>query len=334
MTVSRPFVTESPPPPDDSPDRARFQGDPRLLRGPLPTREPLLKLRATGRGTAYTRRYGVLESILRFAYAFDWPARAWGLVPRSTDVEVVRRTLPLLPKRAGRSADARLRLGFASDLHFGPTTPRRTLERARALLCEARPDVLLLGGDYVFLGPTRARMAALEAWVAAIPARTKLAVLGNHDLWTEHAHVEAALHRGGARVLVNDAVRLPAPFDDVAIVGVDEPWTGQPDGACAVRAAGDAPLKLGLAHAPEAIPHLRGRGVSMLLCGHTHGGMVALPGARPLVVYGEWGRRFPHGVHRVDDLDLFVSRGLGGVEIPVRTFAPPDVGVFDLVVPT
>jgi uncharacterized protein len=79
------------------------------------------------------------------------------------------------------------------------------------------------------------------------------------------------------------------------------------------------------------VPFLLGRGVRLLLAGHTHGGQVALPGPRPLVVPGPLGKRWPFGLHRpagAGDLALFVSRGIGATEVPVRAFAPPDVAVF------
>ena len=292
--------------------------------------EPFLKLRSTGRGTAFHPAYGVLESFLRYAYAFSWPAHAWSLVPGATRVRHLVHRLAILPSHhRGRT----LRIGFASDLHVGPTTPKRTLEHARSILAGARLAALLLGGDYVFLEPSPLRMRALHAWVASIPAATKVAVMGNHDLWTEHAHIEDALERAGAKVLVNQSLRLPTPFDDVAIVGIDEPWTGRPDGPRALEGTGDASLRIALGHSPDAHPHIRDRGVSLLVCGHTHGGQLALPGERPIVVPGPNGRKFPHGMHRIDDLHLFVSRGLGGVEIPMRTYAPPDVAVFELVAP-
>jgi uncharacterized protein len=224
---------------------------------------------------------------------------------------------------------ARPRLAFASDLHIGPLTPPRLLENAFRMLADLAPDVLVLGGDYVFLDVTAAMARELTALVAAVPARTKLAVLGNHDLWTHHEVIEEALQRAGCRVLVNDAARLPAPHDDFAIVGIDEPWTGRADGTRAFAAAGDAPIKIAIAHAPEGLPFVEGRGASLLLCGHTHGGQVALPSG-PFVVHGPLGRRWPSGLHRLGDMHLFVSRGLGIVDVPLRAYAPSDVSLFTL----
>ncbi len=158
-------------------------------------------------------------------------------------------------------------------------------------------------------------------------APTKIAVLGNHDLWTDNTMLEQALADAGTTVLVNGALRLPAPHDDVALVGIDEPWTGQPDAARAFAQAGDAAVRIAVAHAPEAIPHVAGRGAQLMLCGHTHGGQVALPSG-PVVVHGPLGRRFPSGLRDVAGMKLFVSRGLGNVDLPLRAYASPDVSLF------
>jgi uncharacterized protein len=255
---------------------------------------------------------GVVEMALRAAYVGDWPARVWSRV--TTDVRRVDVALEV---------GCSLRIGFASDLHLGPTTPIRTLERAFSMLADADLDVLALGGDYVFLDATREKAAILARLVSMVPARLKVAVMGNHDLWAEHRHIEEALTRVGVRVLVNEVVDV----GDVSMVGLDDPWTGVRDEAALSRAR--KRTKIVIAHAPEVLPWVAGRADAMI-CGHTHGGHIALPGGRPVVMPGHVGRRFPHGVHDVGGTRLIVSRGLGGIELPIRTFAPPDVVVLAL----
>ena len=288
-------------------------------------------LRACGRGRSYTRTRGVVEATLSVAYARAWPGRVWGLFPGATAVRLVEHDLPILPPGPPGAARRPLRLGFASDLHIGPTTPQRTLDNAFARLAAADLDVLILGGDYVFLAATPARVSELRERVARVPARVKVAVMGNHDLWTFHDRIEQALAEAGVTVLINDALRLPAPYDDVALVGLDDPWTGAPDLPRALAGAAGSPLKLGICHSPEVMPILHGNtDLRLMLCGHTHGGQVARPGYRPFWVLGRCGRKWPHGLHEVDGLHLFVSRGVGGIEVPVRFYAPPDVAVFTL----
>jgi predicted MPP superfamily phosphohydrolase len=284
----------------------------------------MLKLRSSGRGSNFSVARGVAETVLGFLYAGGWPARVLGCIPAATRVWPVRRRLAF-----GRGGRAPLRLAFASDLHVGPLTPPQLLEEAFRVLASFAPDVLVLGGDYVFLDVTRRAAAVLERLVASVPAPTKVAVLGNHDLWTDNVTIERALAAGGARVLVNEAARLPPPHDDVALVGLDEPWTGQPDAARAFGACGDASVRIAVAHAPEGVPHVQGRGASLMLCGHTHGGQVALPSG-PVVVHGPLGRRWPAGFHDADGVPLFVSRGIGAVDVPLRAWAPSDVALFEI----
>lgn len=273
---------------------------------------------APGRGRNYTPLRALAELVLHHAYGGGWPARLWARVPGATRIERVEIDLSV-------GLAAPLTITFASDLHLGPTTSARTLDAAFAALAEARADVLALGGDYVFLEATREKARELRARVEAVPARTKIAVLGNHDLWTHHRRLEDALREAGAHVLINDAVRLPAPHADVAVLGLDDPWTGSPDAERAARAAGDARVRVALCHSPDGAPLLTDRGVSLMLAGHTHGGQIALPGPRPIIVPGPLGKRFPHGHHHLGAMSLFVSRGVGGVELPMRAYAPPDV---------
>lgn len=289
------------------------------------TRRPLARLRAQGRGRRYGIVRGLLELTARWVYRGAWPARAWALVPGRTRVTRLDHELAILPPGAPP-----LRIGYASDLHIGPTTPPALLANAAKLLREARLDVLLLGGDYVYLDATEAVGATLAEWVGSIPARRKFAVLGNHDLWTHHHVLEAALAAGGAEVLLNSAARIAHPGGDVAVLGIDDPWTGTPDVDAALAAAGDAPVRLTLVHSPKAAAWVAGR-VHAVVCGHTHGGHIAYPTGSPVIAPGRSARRWPHGRHDVDGTTLIVSRGIGGVEVPVRTWAPPDVLVIELV---
>jgi predicted MPP superfamily phosphohydrolase len=75
---------------------------------------------------------------------------------------------------------------------------------------------------------------------------------------------------------------------------------------------------------------VRPYGAALLVCGHTHGGHIALPN-RPLVVPGRVGQAYPCGLFDIGLLRLFVSRGVGGIEAPLRTYACPDVAIFELV---
>ena len=266
----------------------------------------------------------MLELALGVAYRGDWPGRVWAKVPSSCDVRVVRRTIPLLPPGA-----APVRFGFVSDIHIGPTTPPALLDAAFDALARADLDVLLLGGDYVFLDATPEKAERLAALVSRVPAKHKIAVMGNHDLWTHHPRLERALESVNVEILCNAHVTV-AP--DCVVVGLDEPWTGRIDAERAMRGVTASAIVV-LCHSPDGLPdaiaHVP-REHALYICGHTHGGHLSTPWG-PLVMPGRLGRKYPHGFHDVPPFVLHVSRGVGATEIPVRTFAPPDVAIIELV---
>ena len=278
-----------------------------------------------GRGANYTRARGLVEWTLATAYRRDWPARVTRAIGMQRRVQV--RHHRVVPARWPAGA-ARLRVAFASDLHAGPTTHATVLDDAFAALASVRADLVLLGGDYVFLTADRIGEVGDRLARLARPPLGTFAVMGNHDLWADDRAIATTLERAGARVLVNERVVLPAPYDHVTLVGLDDPWTG-----VRVRPPfrDDDQVRLLLVHAPEVMLNLGDTPFELALCGHTHGGHVALPGGVPILVPGPASRRFAHGRYDLDGgRTLIVSRGVGSTEVALRWNADPDILVVEL----
>ena len=121
----------------------------------------------------------------------------------------------------------------------------------------------------------------------------RFGVLGNHDLWADDRAIVGALTADGGRVLVNERATLPAPYEHVSICGLDDPWTGMRDPQRALQGADG--VRIVLMQAPEALLLLEAERFDLAVCGHTHGGHIALPGGVPIVVPGPLSRRYPHG---------------------------------------
>jgi len=264
-----------------------------------------------------------LETIL---YRGGWPvrlARALGIRP---EVRTVRHAIDL-------GADARgtppLRIAYASDFHAGPTTDASVLRAACAELRAAAPDLLLLGGDFVTGRPTEIDWLADELGSISAPLG-RFAVLGNHDIWSDAGYVVDRLEAAGIQVLVNGNVRLSPPFDRVWVCGLDDHWSGRPDADAALKGADG--LRVVLMHAPSGLLDLGTERFELAMCGHTHGGQLALPGGVPIVVpQGPLSRRYARGRFRIGEAaTLVVSVGLGCVVLPLRTFADPEIVVCTL----
>ncbi len=213
---------------------------------------------------------------------------------------------------------APLRIAFASDFHAGPTTDNRILADACARLHALRPDVVLLGGDFVTVRADD--IHALATMLADVHAPLgKFGVFGNHDLRGHWQVVRDALSAAGVRMLVNEVVHLPAPHGDVSIIGLDDPIIGDPDGSLFDDARG---VRVVLMHAPDGLLAARDEHFDLALCGHTHGGQIVLPGGvKPYLPHGKLSRQFAGGRYQLGpdkDRTLVVSRGVGCSTLPVR----------------
>jgi predicted MPP superfamily phosphohydrolase len=231
--------------------------------------------------------------------------------------------------RIGEWARGRpLRIVFASDFHAGPVTHPELLNEASRAIAGGKPDVLLLGGD--FISPHARYIDGLADRLRQIDAPLgKFAVLGNHDLYADDEYIVERLAAAGVRTLNNEHVRLAAPFDEIFVCGLDDPTVGSPDAQTALDGADG--VRIVLMHSPEGLLALRGHRFDLAFCGHTHGGQVALPGGRPIVMPGgPLNRMYAHGTHQLPDhgdATLIVSRGIGCSGLPVRLFARPEVHV-------
>jgi predicted MPP superfamily phosphohydrolase len=240
------------------------------------------------------------------------------------------RTTTTTVESAHRPATPRppLRIAFAADFHAGALTDQRLIIEACETLAALKPDVLLLGGDYVSVrGADVRRLAPL---LADIPAPYgKFGVLGNHDLHANFGIIVSELERAGVRILANEHVELSGPFSGISVCGLDDPTHGAPrgdlalDDACATRVV--------LVHSPDGIQAIADRPFDLALCGHTHGGQIRLPWGHAVVVPGgPLNRQYVAGHYEFGETHLgshtmLVSHGVGCSGLPVRAFTPPEV---------
>jgi hypothetical protein len=219
---------------------------------------------------------------------------------------------------------APLVLAYASDFHAGATTDPALFASLITLLREARPDVLLLGGDFVSWRASDVNPFA-ETLAVYMPPLGKYAVMGNHDLWAGDEVIGRQLTAAGVDVLVNRNISLPSPFDSVSICGIDDPWTGNADVAMAFKDA--KPVRIFLTHSPDGILLLNGEQYDVGFAGHTHGGQIALRDGTPIVsAGGPLSRSHSRGRFEVPgNGPLIVSRGVGCSNLPLRINSDPEL---------
>lgn len=242
--------------------------------------------------------------------AMAWSARG---------VPVVRRVAVALPGWPAGAGPVRVVLW--SDLHLGnAATDAERLARIADQVSGLRPDLVVLAGDFVT--DTAAVAGGLTAPLKRVRARFGVvAVLGNHDHWTDGVVVRRALEAAGVRVLSNEAVRA----GPLAVGGLGDVVTRHADlGATlsAMARVGGAPVLL--SHTPEVAGAFRG----LVVAGHTHCGQVVLPFIGPPVEVTD--ERWRCGVVRDGARVTIVTAGTGTSVLPLRLGAPPDLWVVTL----
>jgi hypothetical protein len=248
-----------------------------------------------------------------------------------------------------------LKIVQLSDFHYdGLRLSERLLSEAIAASNQAKPDLVLLTGDYVTDDPTPIHRLVLR--LKHLQSRAGIyAVLGNHDLYQRRsrAEVTTALEQIGIQVLWNQIAYPLGP--GLALVGLPDYGSREFNPGLVLSQLPAELPRIVLSHNPDSAVRLRSWRVDLQLSGHTHGGQIVIPGLGPLppwfrkirrLIPRRLQRRLPflrnscdkvlrhwewsQGLHQVENNWLYVNRGLG-TYLPGRLFCPPEVTVITLV---
>lgn len=223
-----------------------------------------------------------------------------------------------------------LTIGFVTDVHAGPFITPADVARACDLLAPERPDLILLGGDYVSESPRYIHdtILMLARLVRSAPLGG-YAILGNHDLSVSGEKVARAFNACGVSVLRNQAVAVETGRGTLWIAGIDDTLIGAPDvpGTFAHIPPGAAVLALW--HEPEFAEQTAVQGAFAQLSGHSHGGQVRLPCAGPVGLPLDGHRHFS-GLSDAGGMPVYTSRGVGVYRPPARLNCPPEVTLVTL----
>lgn len=227
-----------------------------------------------------------------------------------------------------------LRIAVISDLHAGsPYIDTAKLDRLVAMTNAAKPDLILLTGDYVITNVVGGRYMPIDTVVAHLKGLHAslgvYAVIGNHDRWDNADHIVSAFRAQGVSVLENAHVMLPPPRNGIALVGLGDRENGGPKVKRSL--AGITGPALCFVHSPDVFPRLPPT-CALTVAGHTHGGQVWLPFlGRPAVSsVSRFGQRYAIGVIRENNKTLFVSSGVGTSILPLRFGVPPEISLLTL----
>lgn len=221
------------------------------------------------------------------------------------------------------------RLAQISDLHcdLEPALMDVVEEKISGIACDA---VVLTGDYHDHIG--QSGDLSLELMLHLIPKlpHPRFCVFGNHDFLSRVAFFE----RAGLRVLLNEHAAITRGDQQIHLCGVDDPRFFQThDLARARLGVPPGSTAILLAHSPQVAEEAAALRYSLMLCGHTHGGQLCLPGGIPVLKNAPVPNRLLAGPWVEGGMPGYTSRGTGACGVAARLFCPPEITVHVLVKP-
>jgi predicted MPP superfamily phosphohydrolase len=265
----------------------------------------------------------LVDEVVRVVLAEDGPP------------EVTRLPVERYRRRAPQPlAERPLRIVQIADPHLGPWQPVKKLRRQIDALVDHDPDLVLLTGDFLTMEGigTPGALAEALAPLMRLPGRC-FAAFGNHDHESPD-EVRRGLEANGVRVLIDQEAIVDTAVGPVQLIGADYRGRGRREHLQELLARlprCDGRLRLLLLHDPSAFKHVPKGDVDLTLSGHTHGGQLGLVSFGldwTILKRTAWPDHglFGHGANR-----LYVHRGTGFYDFPLRIGVPGEASCLEVV---
>ncbi len=222
-----------------------------------------------------------------------------------------------------------LKVAIAGDFHVGcPSVDLDAVDGIVDRLNGLSADMILLVGDFLIGDVVGGKYTEPEP-IAQKLSRLKAplgvhAVLGNHDWWKNGRGMWEALEKAGIGVFENNAVRIKHAGGDFWLAGLADDTTRMPDiKKTLAQVSDDAPVIM-MSHDPAPFIEMPERSV-VTVCGHTHGGQIALPFWGAIVIPGRAPIKYAYGHIIENKRDMIVTAGLGTSVLPVRFSRRPEI---------
>ena len=220
---------------------------------------------------------------------------------------------------------ANFRVVQISDTHCDRKI--RLEEKLPGIINGLKPDIIVFTGDTInrksALPLFKNMMAKLEAPLGkfAVTGNWDCAYWSNLDLFGSTGFEELRLHEK----------KIEKDGESIKLSGL-----AYENGRHSFQVVGQLKsedFNLFLYHNTDLMDYVENIPIDLYLCGHTHGGQIALPFYGALTTLSRHGKKYEAGLYRQGPIQLYVNRGIGlegGWSPKIRFFARPEIAVFDI----
>lgn len=225
------------------------------------------------------------------------------------------------------------RLTLIADIHSSVFMTKEDMVRYVKAINEIGSDLIVMPGDFVNsmveeVYPFADAFSELRAPYGVYGS------LGNHDFFTDVEAVAREVDACGVKLLRNDKISIEKNNARIQLLGVDD--TGSARKAALlfdkVVSGTDSDIpRILLCHRPYFFEQAAERNLDLILSGHTHGGQIVFAKIGPTIIApARVVSPYVAGLYTLQKSQMYVTRGLGTVGIPVRINCPAEITVITL----
>lgn len=264
-----------------------------------------------------------------------------GIVTRK-NVQISHKTieLPNLPPQFKG-----LTITLASDIHSSPYMTLDDMKEIAKLINELKSDVILLPGDFVTthkneLPPVIEALSVLHAPMGVF------ASTGNHEFYVDADLVSEGIESIGIRMMRNENFTLEKGGEKLYLLGIDDnndndiitytEGKSAPHIEALFKGVPDHAATILMCHKPYRFDEFSKTHIGLMLSGHTHGGQIVFGKIGGTVLsLSSMASKYVEGHYEIISgtkrTQMYVSRGLGTVALPIRFNCPPEITQITLV---
>jgi len=218
------------------------------------------------------------------------------------------------------------RIVFLTDIHYGSFFSENRLNNLVNQTNELKPDMILLGGDYVTNDPSS--VEAVFSSLSNLNAPLGVyGVLGNND--PENNSIQA-MQNAGITYIGNNAVWIGSNTSRIRVGGVGDMDTDVPNQLPTIDGVTPEDYVILVSHKPDYFEKISRSKIDLQLSGHTHGGQITFFGLWAPFINSKYGQKYVTGLKKSNNNTMIISNGIGVVWAPVRFFARPQIIVITL----
>lgn len=233
-----------------------------------------------------------------------------------------------------------IKIAFISDIKYHGFMKKERLSTMMEALETAGADIVIFGGD-VFTSfeeqkPDSQTVREITSLLQNIKAPLgKFAVLGDEDLVSKEAKqkVTTILYNSDFEIITNKKLQIRnGSKDSITLIGLDSMINGNPNVSKPFDNISSDEFNIMVTHCPDIINNneINTKYLDIILSGHSLGGQIYLPLIGALQK-SEGADTYSHGKYSINETKLYVSNGLGTVNMDMRLFARPQILIFRLV---